>query len=95
MKAWALGSKGPKAAGAEKIFAETESGAKTDRAQLAKLMAILAPGDAVLVTRLDRLARSTLGQRRAVAPRRTPHTAEARCRLHAGDYGSRRDLLHA
>ena len=49
-----------KAAGAEKIFAETESGAKTDRAQLAKLMAILAPGDAVLVTRLDRLARSTL-----------------------------------
>ena len=49
-----------KAAGAEKIFAETESGAKTDRAQLAKLMAILAPGDAVLVTRLYRLARSTL-----------------------------------
>ena len=40
-----------KAAGAEKIFAETESGAKTDRAQLAKLMAILAPGDAVLITR--------------------------------------------
>ena len=32
-----------KAAGAGQIFAETESGAKTNRAQLAKLMAIPPP----------------------------------------------------
>lgn len=48
-----------KAAGAEKIFAEKESGAKTDRAQLAKALAMLGNGDVLLVTRLDRLARST------------------------------------
>ncbi len=47
------------AAGAEKVFAETASGAKSDRAQLARLMQAVASGDAVLVTRLDRLARST------------------------------------
>lgn len=48
------------AAGAEKVFQETASGAKTDRAQLRRLLALLAPGDTLLVTRLDRLARSTL-----------------------------------
>jgi DNA invertase Pin-like site-specific DNA recombinase len=48
-----------KRAGAQKIFAEKESGAKTDRAQLAKAVAALAAGDVLLVTRLDRLARST------------------------------------
>ncbi len=47
------------AAGAETIFAETASGARSDRAQLARLMQVVAAGDAVLVTRLDRLARST------------------------------------
>lgn len=47
------------AAGAETIFAETASGARSDRAQLARLMQVIAAGDAVLVTRLDRLARST------------------------------------
>lgn len=47
------------AAGAEKIFAETASGAKSDRAQLARLMQVAQEGDAVVVTRLDRLARST------------------------------------
>ena len=46
-----------KAAGAEKIFAETESGAKTDRAQLAKIMATLAPRDIVLITCLDQPVR--------------------------------------
>ena len=45
--------------GAEKIFSEKVSGAKTDRAQLAKCLAALSPGDTLLVTRLDRLARST------------------------------------
>jgi hypothetical protein len=35
------------------------SGAKTDRAQLGRLLDALAPGDVLTVTRLDRLARST------------------------------------
>jgi DNA invertase Pin-like site-specific DNA recombinase len=47
------------AAGAEKIFSEKESGAKTDRKALQKALAALQPGDVLLVTRLDRLARST------------------------------------
>ncbi len=48
-----------KAAGAERVFSEKVSGAKTDRAQLAKALATLSEGDVLLVTRLDRLARST------------------------------------
>ncbi|TNC43792.1 recombinase family protein [Rubellimicrobium rubrum] len=47
------------AAGATRVFRETASGAKRDRAQLAKLLAEVEHGDVVLVTRLDRLARST------------------------------------
>jgi DNA invertase Pin-like site-specific DNA recombinase len=35
------------------------SGAKTDRPQLRRLLAGIGPGDVVMVTRLDRLARST------------------------------------
>ena len=46
-------------AGCKKVFREVASGAKTDRAQLRRLIATLAPGDVVTVTRLDRLARST------------------------------------
>ena len=48
-----------KAAGAEKIFREKVSGARADRPELARLMRTLNAGDVVLVTRLDRLARST------------------------------------
>src|SRR5829696_3815667 len=48
-----------KAAGAEKVFREKVSGARADRPELARLMRALNPGDVVLVTRLDRLARST------------------------------------
>ena len=48
-----------KAAGAEKVFAEKVSGAKTDRKELAKAIEALSAGDILLVTRLDRLARST------------------------------------
>jgi DNA invertase Pin-like site-specific DNA recombinase len=48
-----------RAAGAEKVFKETASGAKTDRAQLGRALAALGKGDVLLVTRLDRLARST------------------------------------
>ena len=47
------------AAGAGKVFREVASGAKTDRAQLRKAIAALQAGDVLMVTRLDRLARST------------------------------------
>lgn len=47
------------AAGAERVFAEKVSGAVTDRKALAKAIAALGVGDVLLVTRLDRLARST------------------------------------
>jgi DNA invertase Pin-like site-specific DNA recombinase len=47
-------------AGANKVFAEKVSGASADnRKALAKALAGLRPGDVLLVTRLDRLARST------------------------------------
>ena len=46
-------------AGAAKVFRETASGAKTDRPVLTRLLKRLEPGDTLLVTRLDRLARST------------------------------------
>src|SRR6516162_4551691 len=46
-------------AGCEKVYSEKKSGAKTDRGQLAKAIAALADGDCLIVTKLDRLARST------------------------------------
>ena len=46
-------------AGCKKVFRETASGAKTDRAELRKALAKLDAGDVLMVTRLDRLARST------------------------------------
>src|SRR3974377_2235411 len=48
-----------KAAGATTLYREKSSGPRADRPQLAKLMAALQPGDVVLVTKLDRLGRST------------------------------------
>jgi DNA invertase Pin-like site-specific DNA recombinase len=48
-----------RAAGAAKVFRETASGAKTERVQLRRALAKLAAGDVLIVTRLDRLARST------------------------------------
>src|SRR5215470_7309920 len=47
------------AAGCAKVFKEKVSGAKTDRAELAKLLGRIESGDVLVVTRLDRLARST------------------------------------
>jgi DNA invertase Pin-like site-specific DNA recombinase len=47
------------AAGAARVFAEKASGARSDRAQLARALRALEPGDMLVVTRLDRLARST------------------------------------
>ena len=46
-------------AGCAKVYSEKVSGAKTDRAELGKLLKRLEPGDVLMVTRLDRLARST------------------------------------
>jgi DNA invertase Pin-like site-specific DNA recombinase len=48
-----------KTAGATTIYREKISGARADRPQLAKLMAKLQHGDIVVVTKLDRLGRST------------------------------------
>ena len=48
-----------RAAGAEKVFRETASGARADRAQLRRAIGQLEKGDVLMVTRLDRLARST------------------------------------
>jgi DNA invertase Pin-like site-specific DNA recombinase len=49
-----------KAAGCEKIYSEKASGKSTNgRPELAKLMKALLPGDAVVVTKLDRIARSS------------------------------------
>ena len=47
------------AAGCVKVFAEKVSGAKTDRVELAKVLKRIEAGDLLIVTRLDRLARST------------------------------------
>ena len=48
-----------RAAACTKIYAEKVSGAWSDRPQLAKLLKRLDQGDVLIVTRLDRLARST------------------------------------
>jgi DNA invertase Pin-like site-specific DNA recombinase len=47
------------AAGCAKVYQEKVSGARTDRVELGKLMRRIEAGDMLIVTRLDRLARST------------------------------------
>src|SRR5271167_112855 len=46
-------------AGCTKIYREKVTGARADRRELLRLLKVLAPGDVVTVTRIDRLARST------------------------------------
>jgi DNA invertase Pin-like site-specific DNA recombinase len=46
--------------GCAKVFREKTSGAQADRRQLLRLLKGLARGDVVIVTRIDRLARSTI-----------------------------------
>ena len=50
---------GLKAAGCQRIFREKVSGARADRRELNKLLRGLHSNDVVVVTRIDRLARST------------------------------------
>jgi DNA invertase Pin-like site-specific DNA recombinase len=47
------------AAGCEKVFREKITGTTADRPQLRRVIEALEPGDVLMVTRLDRLARST------------------------------------
>ncbi|MBR0684262.1 recombinase family protein [Roseomonas eburnea] len=47
-----------RAAGCERVFTETASGARTDRPELARLMEQAREGDVVVCWRLDRLGRS-------------------------------------
>nr|UVN03557.1 MAG: hypothetical protein [Bacteriophage sp.] len=44
--------------GAAKIYSDSFTGTKTDRPQFTKLLEILKPGDTLMVTKLDRFARS-------------------------------------
>ena len=48
-----------KQAGCERVFQEKISGTRSDRQELAKVMAKLDEGDILIVSRLDRLARSS------------------------------------
>jgi DNA invertase Pin-like site-specific DNA recombinase len=62
-----------KAAKCEKIFQEKVSGARADRKQLARLMALLTKDDTLIVTALDRLAihaRSVRAANKPPMPRR-------------------------
>jgi Resolvase, N terminal domain len=67
-----------KAAGCGKIYREKVSGAQADRKDLQRMLKALASGDAVTVTRIDRLARSTFDlfaivKRIVVSVARPPH----------------------
>jgi DNA invertase Pin-like site-specific DNA recombinase len=48
-----------KAVGCTRIYREKATGARADRKELLKMLRQLAAGDVVVVTRIDRLARST------------------------------------
>ena len=50
---------GLKAAGCQRIYREKVSGARADRRELNKMLRKIEAGDVVVVTRIDRLARST------------------------------------
>ena len=47
-----------KAAGCELIFKEKVTGTRADRKELMRLLKTIGPGDQLVVTRIDRLARS-------------------------------------
>ncbi len=47
--------------GAKRIYADSYTGTKMSRPELDKLLAVLKSGDTVVVTKLDRIARTTIG----------------------------------
>ena len=49
-----------KEAGAEKIFSDVFSGSKNNRPQLNNLLKVIQPGDTLIITKLDRIARSLI-----------------------------------
>ena len=49
-----------RAAGAEKIYRDAFTGTTTDRPEFDALMTIIKPGDTMIVTKLDRIARSAM-----------------------------------
>src|SRR4051794_10409080 len=55
-----------RAAGAEKVFAEKRPGLDSERAELARCLEYVREGDVLIVTKLDRLARSTADLHRIV-----------------------------
>jgi DNA invertase Pin-like site-specific DNA recombinase len=63
--------------GAAKVVREVASGAQTNRAQLRKALAALDAGDVLMVTRLDRLARSTLDLLNTPSLRSSPETPDS------------------
>lgn len=67
------------AAGCEKVFAEKVSGRSTrDRAELANAIGFVRQGDTLVVTRLDRLARS-VGDLHRIIEKLTEKGVEFRC----------------
>jgi DNA invertase Pin-like site-specific DNA recombinase len=48
-----------KKAGADRIYREKISGVRADRPQLTRLMKTIGKGDVLVITKIDRLARST------------------------------------
>ena len=61
--------------GCERVYAEKVSGAKRERAQLDRMLDALRPGDLVVVTTLDRLARSTRDLLDIAGPKRLLYAA--------------------
>jgi DNA invertase Pin-like site-specific DNA recombinase len=58
--------------GCEKIFQEKHSGVDAGRPELKRCLEYLREGDTPLVTKIDRLARSTSHLYRPCSPRRAP-----------------------
>lgn len=54
-----------RSAGATEIYADAFTGTKAQRPELDKLMAVMQTGDAMVVTKLDRIARSATQGNRA------------------------------
>lgn len=55
-----------KAAGCEKVFVDSFTGTKMDRPQFNEVMRVLQPGDVLVVTKLDRFARTAEGGAKTV-----------------------------